>query len=113
MIKKHYMHLSEKIIKENPNIGTSLDTLFGDGVAALIVGSDLDTLIERPLFQLISADQMFIPDSENAIEGHVCEMALVVNLAKNVLNLIFEYIDKCMVEALVPWVIMIGTHYFL
>ena len=48
MIKKHYMHLSEKIIKENPNIGTSLDTLCGDVVAALIVVSDLDTLIERP-----------------------------------------------------------------
>ena len=76
--------------------------LFGDGAAALIVGSDPDTLIERPLFQLISADQMFIPDSENAIEGHVCEMGLVVNLAKNVPNLIFECIDKCMVEAFGP-----------
>ncbi|RVW18230.1 Chalcone synthase [Vitis vinifera] len=63
--------------------------LFGDGAAALIVGSDPDTLIERPLFQLISADQMFIPDSENAIEGHVCEMGLV-NLAKNVPNLILS-----------------------
>ena len=76
--------------------------LFGDGAAALIVGSDPDTLIERPLFQLISADQMFIPDSENAIEGHVCEMGLVVNLAKNVPNLIFECIEKCMVEAFGP-----------
>ena len=76
--------------------------LFGDGAAALIVGSDPDTLIERPLFQLISADQIFIPDSENAIEGHVCEMGLVVNLAKNVPNLIFECIDKCMVEAFGP-----------
>ncbi|RVW40152.1 Chalcone synthase [Vitis vinifera] len=76
--------------------------LFGDGAAALIVGSDPDTLIERPLFQLISADQMFIPDSENAVEGHVCEMGLVVNLAKNVPNLIFEYIEKCMVEAFGP-----------
>ena len=76
--------------------------LFGDGAAALIVGSDPDTLIERPLFQLISTDQMFIPDSENAIEGHVCEMGLVLNLAKNVPNLIFEYIDKCMVEAFGP-----------
>ena len=76
--------------------------LFGDGAAALIVGSDPDTLIERPLFQLISADQMFIPDSVNAVEGHVCEMGLVVNLAKNVPNLIFEYIEKCMVEAFGP-----------
>ena len=48
------------------------------------------------------ADQIFIPDSENAVEGHVCEMGLVVNLAKNVPNLIFEYIDKCMVEAFGP-----------
>ncbi|RVW18229.1 Chalcone synthase [Vitis vinifera] len=60
-------------------------SLFGDGAAALIV-----------------ADQIFIPDSENAVEGHVCEMGLVVNLAKNVPNLIFEYIDKCMVEAFGP-----------
>ncbi|RVW29439.1 Stilbene synthase 2 [Vitis vinifera] len=38
--------------------------LFGDGSAAVIVGSDPDTSIERPLFQLVSAAQTFIPNTQ-------------------------------------------------
>ncbi|RVW27752.1 Chalcone synthase 2 [Vitis vinifera] len=45
---------------------TALDSLvgqalFGDGSAAVIVGSDPDLSIERPLFQLVSTAQTFIP----------------------------------------------------
>ncbi|RVW58313.1 Stilbene synthase 4 [Vitis vinifera] len=47
---------------------TALDSLvgqalFGDGSAAVIIGSDPDISIERPLFQLVSAAQTFIPNS--------------------------------------------------
>ncbi|WKA06883.1 hypothetical protein VitviT2T_024762 [Vitis vinifera] len=172
MIKKRYMHLSEKIIKENPNIGASLDArqdianvevpklgkiaavnaigewgqpksrithlvfctttslhmpgadyqlakilglepkvkrvmlylqgCFGGGTVLRMAKDLAENNVGARVLVLISADQMFIPDSENAVEGHVCEMGLVVNLAKNVPNLIFEYIEKCMVEAFGP-----------
>uniref|UniRef100_A0A6N2KB92 Chalcone/stilbene synthase N-terminal domain-containing protein n=1 Tax=Salix viminalis TaxID=40686 RepID=A0A6N2KB92_SALVM len=45
--------------------------LFGDGAGAAIIGSDPDPLVEKPIFQLVSAAQITIPDSEHAIEGHV------------------------------------------
>ncbi|KAE8710078.1 Chalcone synthase [Hibiscus syriacus] len=45
--------------------------LFGDGAATIIVGSDPDTKIERPLFQLVSAAQTILPDSDGAIDGHL------------------------------------------
>ncbi|KAL6321601.1 hypothetical protein AAG906_025433 [Vitis piasezkii] len=47
--------------------------LFGDGSAAVIVGSDPDISIERPLFQLVSAAQTFIPNSAGAIAGNLRE----------------------------------------
>ncbi|RVW74788.1 Stilbene synthase 4 [Vitis vinifera] len=55
---------------------TALDSLvgqalFGDGSAAVIIGSDPDISIERPLFQLVSAAQTFIPNSAGAIAGNL------------------------------------------
>ncbi|GKV29170.1 hypothetical protein SLEP1_g38120 [Rubroshorea leprosula] len=43
--------------------------LFSDGAAAAIVGSDPVPGIERPLFELVSASQTIIPNSEGAIGG--------------------------------------------
>ncbi|KAK3412921.1 hypothetical protein EUGRSUZ_I01579 [Eucalyptus grandis] len=47
--------------------------LFGDGAAAVIVGADPDTAVERPLYQLVSAAQTILPDSDGAIDGHLRE----------------------------------------
>ncbi|XVE95929.1 hypothetical protein REPUB_Repub02eG0177900 [Reevesia pubescens] len=42
----------------------------GDGAVALIIGADPDVLKERPLFQIVSATENIVPDSDGAIEGH-------------------------------------------
>ncbi|KAJ3669389.1 hypothetical protein LUZ60_011339 [Juncus effusus] len=76
--------------------------LFGDGAAALIVGSDPDTDIERPLFQLVSAGQTILPDSEGAIDGHLREVGLTFHLLKDVPGLISKNIEKSLVEAFTP-----------
>ncbi|XP_008778753.2 chalcone synthase 3-like [Phoenix dactylifera] len=76
--------------------------LFGDGAAALIVGADPDVAIERPLFQLISASQTILPDSEGAIDGHLREVGLTFHLLKDVPGLISKNIEKSLVEALGP-----------
>ncbi|KAK9108636.1 hypothetical protein Syun_024647 [Stephania yunnanensis] len=47
--------------------------LFGDGAGALIIGSDPDLITERPLFEIISANQTILPDSHGAIDGHLRE----------------------------------------
>ncbi|XP_010522503.1 PREDICTED: chalcone synthase-like [Tarenaya hassleriana] len=73
--------------------------LFGDGAAAVVIGSDPDTnLGETPNFELVSTAQTIIPDSENAILGHLRESGLVVQLSKDIPRLISDNIEKSLVE---------------
>ncbi|KAJ3671528.1 hypothetical protein LUZ60_007607 [Juncus effusus] len=76
--------------------------LFGDGAAALIVGADADPTVERPLFQLVSAGQTILPDSEGAIDGHLREVGLTFHLLKDVPGLISKNIEKSLIEAFTP-----------
>ena len=76
--------------------------LFGDGAAAIIIGADPDTKIERPLFELVSAAQTILPDSEGAIDGHLREVGLTFHLLKDVPGLISKNLEKSLVEAFKP-----------
>ncbi|XP_078434041.1 chalcone and stilbene synthase family protein [Wolffia australiana] len=76
--------------------------LFGDGAAAIIVGSDPDPALERPLFQIVSAAQTLLPDSHGAIDGHLREVGLTFHLLKDVPGLISKNIEKSLVEAFQP-----------
>ncbi|XP_012844180.1 PREDICTED: chalcone synthase-like [Erythranthe guttata] len=89
-----------------PN-GSHLDSLvgqalFGDGAAAVIVGSDPVVGVERPLFQLVSAAQTLLPDSHGAIDGHLREVGLTFHLLKDVPGLISKHIGKSLKEAFDP-----------
>lgn len=76
--------------------------LFGDGAGAVIVGADPDISVERPLFQLVSAAQTILPDSDGAIDGHLREVGLTFHLLKDVPGLISKNIEKSLVEAFSP-----------
>ncbi|XP_068664927.1 chalcone synthase-like [Aristolochia californica] len=73
--------------------------LFGDGAAAMIIGADPKPSTERPLFQLVSAGQTILPDSEGAIDGHLREAGLTFHLLKDVPGIISKNIDKSLKEA--------------
>ena len=76
--------------------------LFGDGAAAIIVGADPDTSIERPLFELVSAAQTILPDSEGTIVGHLREAGLIIHMSKDVPRIISKNIEKSLAEAFAP-----------
>ncbi|KAK1422130.1 hypothetical protein QVD17_25031 [Tagetes erecta] len=76
--------------------------LFGDGAAAIIVGSDPDLLIEHPLFEIVSASQTIIPDTEKAVNVHLREEGLTFHLHKDVPKLISENIENILKHALSP-----------
>nr|ABF82595.1 chalcone synthase [Lilium hybrid cultivar] len=79
--------------------------LFGDGAGAIIVGSDPDTSVERSLFRIVSASQTILPDSEDAIDGHLREVGLSFHLLKDVPGLISKNIEKSLVQAFAPlWI---------
>ncbi|CAI9776080.1 unnamed protein product [Fraxinus pennsylvanica] len=76
--------------------------LFGDGAAAVIVGSDPMVGLERPLFQLVSTAQTILPDSDGAIDGHLREVGLTFHLLKDVPGLISKNVEKSLKEAFDP-----------
>nr|WLY76785.1 chalcone synthase [Panax quinquefolius] len=76
--------------------------LFGDGAGAVIVGSDPDMSVEHPLFQIVSAAQTILPDSEGAIDGHLRETGLTFHLLKDVPGLISKNIEKSLKVAFGP-----------
>lgn len=76
--------------------------LFGDGAAAIIVGSDPVIGVERPLFEVYSAAQTLVPGSDGAVEGHLREAGLSFHLVKEVPNLISKNIGKCLENAFAP-----------
>uniref|UniRef100_M1BNC5 chalcone synthase n=1 Tax=Solanum tuberosum TaxID=4113 RepID=M1BNC5_SOLTU len=76
--------------------------LFGDGAAAMIIGSDPLPEVERPLFEVVSAAQTLLPDSEGAIDGHLREVGLTFHLLKDVPGLISKNIEKSLIEAFQP-----------
>ncbi|KAK7359283.1 hypothetical protein VNO77_01236 [Canavalia gladiata] len=93
------------IIFRGPN-DTHLDSLvgqalFGDGAAAVIVGSD-PLPVEKPLFQLAWTAQTIIPNSENSISGRLQEVGLSIHLLKDVPTFISNNIEKLLVEAFQP-----------
>ncbi|XP_074582293.1 chalcone synthase 2-like [Curcuma longa] len=76
--------------------------LFSDGAGAIIVGADPDPATERPLFELVSASQTILPDSEGAIDGQLREVGLTFHFGKDVPGLISKNIEKSLAEAFKP-----------
>ncbi|KAK3039443.1 hypothetical protein RJ639_029242 [Escallonia herrerae] len=104
-------------------------SLFSDGAAAVIIGSDPIPEVEKPLFEIVSAAQTILPDSDGAIQGHLREVGLTfhlrkaqtilpesdgaidghlrkagiaIHLIKNVAGLISNNIENSLVEAFKP-----------
>ncbi|CAJ1971942.1 unnamed protein product [Sphenostylis stenocarpa] len=74
-------------------------SLFGDGAAAVIVGSDVIPNIEKPLFQLVWTSQNIVPNSEEAVKLHLREDGLSFHVRKDVPHLIANNLDDVLVEA--------------
>ncbi|KAF7132838.1 hypothetical protein RHSIM_Rhsim09G0036400 [Rhododendron simsii] len=86
---------------------THLETLvsqamFGDGAAAVIVGADPIPGVEKPLFELVSATQTILPDSEGAISGKILEAGSTVHFVKEVPGLISKNMEKVLTDVFQP-----------
>jgi chalcone synthase len=77
--------------------------LFGDGAAAVIVGSDPIPQLEQPLFEIQWSGEMVVPDSKKAIDGHLTEAGMYCHLAPEIPKLlsksIEEFVNDARVEA--------------
>ncbi|KAM7268722.1 hypothetical protein ACFE04_010888 [Oxalis oulophora] len=75
------------------------NVIFGDGAASVIIGSDPDLEIERPLFQMESAKQRLIPESEGVLGANLREMGATYYITPKVPGLIGDNIEGNMAEA--------------
>lgn len=62
--------------------------LFGDGAAAMILGTDPLPVIETPCFELDWAGQCYLPGTETTIEGNLTEEGIIFKLGRELPKLI-------------------------
>ncbi|MED6115739.1 Chitin synthase, class 3 [Stylosanthes scabra] len=77
-------------------------SLFADGAAAIIVGSDPDLEIEKPLYELVWTSQKMIPNTHDAIGGKLREVGLTFYLNKSVPDIISQNINDALNAAFDP-----------
>jgi chalcone synthase len=76
--------------------------LFADGAAAMIIGADPNPTIERPLFEIVSASQTTVPDTQNSIRAQIPveNGRLVYHFVKEIPNIVSNNVKKCVTDAL-------------
>ncbi|KAF8700515.1 hypothetical protein HU200_034240 [Digitaria exilis] len=89
--------------------------LFGDGAGAVIVGAAADddpamAAGERPLFEIVSAAQAIVPESESFIEMHLTRGGYDGNISvREVPVLIGDNIERCLMDAFEPLGDIVGA----
>ncbi|KDP27594.1 hypothetical protein JCGZ_19599 [Jatropha curcas] len=68
--------------------------LFGDGAGAMIIGTDPVSNVESPLFELHTAIQNFLPDTEKIIDGRMTEEGISFKLARELPHIIEDNIES-------------------
>ncbi|XP_030523386.2 type III polyketide synthase B [Rhodamnia argentea] len=76
--------------------------LFGDGAGAMIIGADPDLSIEKPLFELNTAIQHFLPDTEKIIDGRLTEEGISFKLARELPQIIEDNIEGFCTKLMEP-----------
>ncbi|CAD5194045.1 unnamed protein product [Musa acuminata subsp. malaccensis] len=79
-----------------------VQALFGDGAAALVVGADPVEGVERPIFEVASASQVMLPESAEAVGGHLREVGLTFHLKSQLPAIIASNIEQSLAAALAP-----------
>lgn len=72
--------------------------LFGDGAGAMIIGSDPNPDTEMPLFELHTAIQHFLPDTEKIIDGRLTEEGISFKLDRALPQIIEDNIEDFCVK---------------
>ncbi|KAL5706527.1 hypothetical protein ACHQM5_024684 [Ranunculus cassubicifolius] len=81
-----------------PNVDRPYDlvgaALFGDGAGAMIIGTDpLPVPEETPLFELCTAIQHFLPDTDKTIDGRLTEEGISFKLGRELPQIIEDHIE--------------------
>ncbi|URE43780.1 hypothetical protein MUK42_14841, partial [Musa troglodytarum] len=75
---------------------------FGDGAAAVIVGADPIQGVEKSIYEIVSATQVTVPESEKAVGGHLREVGLTFYFFSQLPMIIADNIENSLTEAFKP-----------
>ncbi|KAJ8455954.1 hypothetical protein OPV22_034870 [Ensete ventricosum] len=75
---------------------------FGDGAAAVIVGADPIQGLEKPIYEIMSATQVTVPESEKAVGGHLREVGLTFHFFNQLPMIIADNIGNSLADAFKP-----------
>ncbi|KAL6662249.1 hypothetical protein ACP70R_000108 [Stipagrostis hirtigluma subsp. patula] len=76
--------------------------LFGDGAGAVVVGSDPEPAAERPLFEMVSAVQATLPNTERSLSTKLSNGGMEYSLSDEVPALVANNVEQCLVDACTP-----------
>ncbi|KMZ61370.1 Chalcone synthase J [Zostera marina] len=76
--------------------------LFGDGAAALVIGADLISGVEKPLYEIASAAQTLVDGTDGAIEGHLKDTGLTAFFHRDIPGFISRNLEAVLAESLKP-----------
>ncbi|KAK8635511.1 hypothetical protein V6N13_004245 [Hibiscus sabdariffa] len=83
--------------------------IFSDGAAAVIIsgrdggGNSGSTINRLPLFQIISAAQTEIPDTDEMIVAKIREMGMQYYLSRDLPKVVSNNIEQCLLEMFAPF----------
>nr|GMD62929.1 chalcone synthase B [Ipomoea batatas] len=73
--------------------------LFGDGAAAMIIGSDPNPSGESPIFEIFSANQTFVSNGDYHLALHLRESGLSFHGSKALPSTIAKNAESCLIRA--------------
>ncbi|TKW01013.1 hypothetical protein SEVIR_8G149200v4 [Setaria viridis] len=80
-----------------------MQSMFGDGASAAVVGAEAEEPVERPLFEMVSAYQDVIPETtDSRAAGQLNEDGLVFQPSSGMPALVRQNIERCVADALAP-----------
>ncbi|CAN6363060.1 unnamed protein product [Urochloa humidicola] len=79
-----------------------VNSIFGDGAGAVIVGAGPMAAVERPVFHMIAAAQAALPGTERAIVMRVRETGLDYRMSAELPAMVRGSIERCLVDAVAP-----------
>ncbi|GJN25465.1 hypothetical protein PR202_gb13294 [Eleusine coracana subsp. coracana] len=77
--------------------------LFGDGAGAAVVGAGPMSSGERPIFHMLSASQVTLPETDNTVGIKVTESGLHFKVSPEMPKLVGENIKRCLADTLAPF----------
>ncbi|KAJ0989097.1 hypothetical protein J5N97_007453 [Dioscorea zingiberensis] len=72
--------------------------IFGDGACSMVIGADPVRGIEKPIYEIVSAMQILVPDSYDAVEGHLREVGVTFHSSPELPDLISKNLEPNLVR---------------